>query len=153
MTALKKLNKELKKNKKLNEYKTMFAHKQMVFACSKVALIFNEDVSVDVLYKMEVKLIGVKKDINMFKEAMKDLTKITNKNIKWDVFAEFLWYLYQTSTYYKDTKKGIKNIFNDDTFIKLNSLKRNAYQRWIDSLDKTDAQYNVRIRKVIKELT
>ena len=153
MTALKNLNKEFKKNNKLEEYKEKFAHKQMFFACSKVALIFKEDVSIDYLYEMEVNLIDTKKDINMFKVAMKELSKITNKNINWDIFAEYLWYLYQTSTYYKDIKKDIINIFNEETFIKLNSLKRDAYQVWIDSLDKADPEYNVRIRKVIKELT
>ena len=153
MTKLKQISKELKKVKALKAYNHIFKHKQMKYASSKALLIFNPKASIKILVSMEYKLMKEKKDKKMFINNMKVLSKNTNGNIDWKVFGEFLWYLFQTSTYYKDIKLNIKNIYSKDNFIEINSKKRDVYQKWIDSLDKKDPHYNTKIRQILKELT
>ena len=153
MTKLKQVSKELKKVKGLKDYNNMFKHKQMKFACSKTLLIFNPKVKLKTLVSLEYTLLKEKKNKKMFLNNMQVLSKNTEGNIDWKAFGEFLWYLYQTSTYYKDIKNNVKNIYSEDNFIELNSKKRDAYQKWMDSLDRKDPQYNAKIRQILKELT
>lgn len=138
MTRLKATKKLLKQNKQWDAYKKKFTHKQMRLAISKIALIFNNELTSEVLYKKEEQMLKAAKDKkeNMFLEVFADFNKLTKtEKINWSEFAKYFWYVYQTSTYYKDKARGRANVFNKKNYVEMNQAKRKHYNEWIMSID------------------
>lgn len=149
MKLLKQIKSNLKEQKKLKEYDRVFKHKQMKFLVTKIALVFSDDINIDKFTKLEIKLSESKKGPDMFSESIKTLEEETKYKADWKSFANFLWFIYQTSTYYRDLKKGMENVYVDN-IIKINEKRRNIYNTWMESLAKDDSQFNHKITQVSK---
>ena len=155
MSTLKKLKlvkKEFKKTKLLKEYKNKFTHKDMRFIFSYVSLTFNKESNIDELVNVEVQLAKVKQGPKMFVKAFSSLSKTTDKNIDWKSFGEFMWYIFQTSTYWKDSKKDIKNLYTKKNFIEMNEKKRILYNNWMRSIPTSTSDYNQLLMDVMKRV-
>ena len=155
MSTLKKLKlikKELRKAKVLNEHNERFAHKDMRLIFSYVSITFKEDADIASLVKTEIELTKVKIGPKMFVKAFSSLSKTTDKNIDWKSFGEFMWFIFQTSTYWKDSKKGIKNIFNKKNFVDKNKQKRDLYNNWMRSIPTSTPDYNQKLMNVMKRV-
>ena len=152
MKKLKLVKKELKKAKVLKEHNKRFAHKDMRLIFSYVSLVFNDDADIELMVKTEIELTNVKIGPKMFVKAFSSLSKTTNKNIDWKSFGEFMWFIFQTSTYWKDSKKGIKNLFNKKNFIDKNEQKRVLYNNWMRSIPTSTPDYNQKLMDVMKRV-
>ena len=149
MKQLKEIKNKLIKNDLWKEYSQKFTHKQMKLISTKIALIFNKNIKVQDFYEIEKELIVVKKNKFMFLETFNKISYKTNYSCDWKSFSIFLWYIYQTSTYYKDKKKKIDNIFIDNT-IKMNQEKRKYFYLFMNSLDMRDDYFNDKIISILK---
>lgn len=155
MKSLKAIKRLLKQNKQWSEYKKKYAHKQMRLVSSKIALIYNQDLSLEELYKLEVMALEAKKvnEEKMFEDLYFELDKMVNRPyIDWESFGRYMWYTYQTSTYWKDVKKKRPNVFNSRNYIEQNAIKREYYSKWLQSIDLSIEGANDRIIKVQKEV-
>lgn len=150
MTNLKQVKHQLKTNNLLKEYNLKFAHKQMKFLCSKIAIIFKEDIDVDTLYSLETSVLKSKLNKDIYAEAMNILKNKISKKVDWKSLGAYLWFQLQTSTYYKDAKNKIKNTYNESNYIKLNSDKRDAWQDFIDSLENNYTHFNLLVIAILK---
>ena len=90
MKLLNQVKNNLKKQKKLKEYKVVFKHHQMKFLITKIALIFVEKISIEKFAKLEINLYQSKKGIDMFVESIKILEIETKYKADWNSFAKFL---------------------------------------------------------------
>ena len=145
----------LKQNQKWKLVKEKYKHKQMRLVFSKIALIFNPNIEINKLIEGESKMLEAKKDQQetMFLNIFSQFEKITNEKANWKSFAKYLWYVFQTSTYWKDKKQNIENIFIKNNYIKMNQTKRKYLFEWMHSMDVSDSNYNHRITRTLKELT
>lgn len=150
MKNLKMIKKYLKQNKFWSLYKEKFKHKQMKFAITKIAFIVDKNVSKETLIKMELAALNSNKDKNMYVESFKIFSNKINYKADWKSFGEFMWYIYQTSTYYKDIKKNIKNVYNETNINFINETRRKLYGTWLHSMDKTDDLFNEKIINISK---
>lgn len=155
MSKLKAIKKLLKQNKQWSEYKKKYAHKQMRLVSSRVSLIYKEDLTVEKLYALEVKMLEAKKadEEEMFLEVFKNFNDFLEvPKVDWKAFAKYLWYVYQTSTYWKDSKKKRPNTFNTKNYIEKNQIKRAYYSKWVESIDLSIPGANERLTRVMKEV-
>lgn len=150
MKQLKQIKDNLKTNNELKRYKNIFKHRQMRFATTKIALIFNKNISAIKFYEIEKELINTPKDERMFKNAFLKMEKAINYKANWESLGKFMWYQYQASIYYKDIKNKTPNIFNKENMIKMNEIKRTFYSEWLHSLSKDDISFNKKIIQVSK---
>ena len=152
MKKLKQVKKQLKKDKVIKEYNKIFIHKDMKLIFSYVSLTFNNTSDIAFLVKAETDLTKVKQGPKMFVKAFSSLSKTTDKNIDWKSFGEFMWFIFQTSTYWKDSKKGIKNTFNKKNFIDKNEQKRILFNNWMRSIPTSTPDYNQKLMDVMKRV-
>lgn len=150
MKQSKQIKKLLKTKGKWEEYKNVFTHKQMRLATSKIALVFNEKISINKLTKIELDLMSSEKNSKMFDNAFKELSLLVNYKADWKSLGKFMWYQYQTSTYYKDIKVGVKNIYNPNNIIEINEKRRGFYLKWLHSIGMNDSLFNEKIIQVSK---
>lgn len=150
MKQSKQIKNLLKTNGKWEEYKKAFSHKQMRLATSRIAFAFNNKISIDKLAKIEIELMKSEKKSNMFDEAFKEISKLVNYKADWKSLGKFMWYQYQTSTYYKDIKKGTKNTYNPNNIIEINEKRRDFYLKWLHSIGMDDSLFNEKIIQVSK---
>ena len=150
MKNLKKAKKQIRKKRLLKEYNKKFRHKQMKFVCSKIALIFDKDINVDILFQLEMSVLKSKLNQNVYGDSMQVFKMNINKKVDWQSLGLYLWFQLQTSTYYKDEKKGNVNIYNKENYIQLNSKKRDAWQLFIDTLEDNYNHFNKKVIKILK---
>ncbi len=150
MHKLKRIKKMFKQQNLWNIYKHKFAHKQMKLLFSKITLIFVPDASVEWLYENEKKMLGQTKNSEMFKDVFMTISLINHDQYDWHAFGLFVWFIYQTSTFYQDQKHGIKNIFNKQNYVMQNAQKRHYYHLWLQSLDPTVDNYNILVKQVLQ---
>ena len=148
MKKIRKIKKKFKR-KELKIYNSLFKHRQMKFAISKILLACNKNIDVKDLYNIEKSMIDINKDNKMFNLAFANANKISKINADWKSFSEFMWYAYQTSTYYKDIKKNINNVYNKENFVEINNIKRKKYLLWLHSLPK-EKDFNFIVIKIGK---
>ncbi len=145
MRKLKQIKKQIKSEGEWKKYKNVFRHKQMRLIFSEVALLLNPEINLKFLMDCEISLLSFEKGPKMFVETFKTLNDRVTFKCDWEMFAHFLWFVYQTSTYWKDTKKKKTNIFTKDNYLEVNQQKRDCYQKWIDSIDKENKMFNTYI--------
>lgn len=149
---MKKIN-EVKKlfNKfEMDEYKKRFSHRQMRFVCSKIVLLFKDNVFANELEAIEKSLLKEKVDRDLFKEAFEMIDKIIDNGADWASLGQYMWYAYQTSRFFKDAKNKNENVYTKANSVKLNELRRQLYGKWMHSLNKEDARFNNKIMAVAK---
>lgn len=153
MTKLKEIKIILKSSKNWRKYKHKFHHKQMQFLFSKIVLIFQPDIDINKLAKQEILMLNTdKKDGDaMFLKIFENMQEFTGVKANWEEFAKFIWYVYQTSTYWKDSRKNIPNVFNKKNYIEKNRIKREHYYHWLYSMDIKE-NFNNNVIKVLKEV-
>jgi len=134
------------------EYKNKFKHKSMRFIISYIILLYRPSMPIDDLVTIEKQLISKNKNIKMFDDAFIEVKKITKKDFNWESLSKFMWYAYQTSTYYKDIKKGITNIYTLDNFIEINAIKIKLFSEWLTSIPVTEEKYNFNIRSFMSKV-
>lgn len=149
MKKLKKIKNKLKENNQWKKYKKIFIHKQTRFFISKIILIYKKAIDVDILYKWEKSFLNTNINQNMFEKVFSEFKQIYS-NGDWFSFSKMLWYIYQISRFYKDKRNKIKNIYINGNIIELNKMKKNYYVKWLESLDKTEKDFNDKIIKVNK---
>ncbi|MCK5867559.1 MAG: hypothetical protein KAG14_04100 [Mycoplasmataceae bacterium] len=147
MNQLKQIKNNLKQKKVLKNYNSTFKHKQMRFLLTKLSLIFIDKIDEEIFTELEIKLHQNEKSSKMFIESIDILKKQTKYKADWNSFSKFLWYVYQTSTYYNDSKKNIKNVYTNK-IIKTNEIRRNLYNTWMESMAEYDLDFNEKIIKV-----
>ena len=152
MQKLNQVKSHLKSNGVYKEYKNAFKHKQLRFALTKIALTFNESIHAIDLSKLEMELLKQNKDKDMFIKPMETLNKLVNYKANWKELGKFMWYAYQTSTYFTDRKINVPNIYNGNDNIKVNATKRKHYLKWMHSVDSRDDEFNNKIIKVLKQV-
>lgn len=152
MKKIKKIKKVLKKEKLWITYCQKFRHKQMKFIFSKIALILKLDLNIDILMTYEKKMMhsNIQKKEDMFLNVFQDMGKLTEIKADWESFAKFLFYIYQTSSFFYDRKKKIKNVFLQNEVIEMNQIKRNHYDKWLFSLDQIKPDFNLIVTKILK---
>ncbi|WKX02208.1 hypothetical protein [Candidatus Mycoplasma mahonii] len=150
MTKLKEIKKLLKQSHKYRAYKKKFQHKDMKLLFSNVALTFNAKIETDILIQEELKLADEVNGPKMFLHSFKKLSKYTNKKIDWESFGHFVWYIYQTSTYWKN--KSGSNIFTKENYVEQNEIKRHYFYNWLESIPPQTASYNLKIKEVMKRV-
>ncbi len=134
------------------EYKNKFKHKSMRFIISYIILLYAPSIPINDLVTIERQLISKNKNIKMFDDAFIEVKKITKKDFNWESLSKFMWYAYQTSTYYKDIKKGISNIYTLDNFIEINAIKIKLFSEWLTSIPVTEEKYNFNIRSFMSKV-
>lgn len=149
MQKLKKIKKMLKQEKLWSIYKHKFSHKQMQLLFSKISLIFVPNVEIDWLFENEKKILSQTKNHTMFIEVFQQLSILNKDKYDWKAFGAFVWFVYQTSSFYQDQKHGIKNIFNEHNLIQQNAQKRHFYYLWLQSIDPSLENYNTLIKQVL----
>ncbi len=152
MTNLKQVKSELKAQKLMKQYNKKFKNKDMKFLFTFVALAYNDSIKLNFLVKEEKDLMNKKNDQSMFVSSYKKLNKYTNDEILWDEFGIFIWYIFQTSTYWKDKRKKKENIFKDGNFVKVNQEKRNHYNAWLQSIPADFEDQNEKLIKVLRKV-
>lgn len=154
MMKLKEIKKQLIAQDKWLSYKDKYKHPQMKFVFSKVALIFNADLTVEELMPFELEMLKASKEKKeeMFIPIFKKLRNITNVKADWKAFGQFMWYAFQTSTYWKDSKKGIANIYTKRNLITVNQVKRDLFNDWLHSIDHKTENYNELIIETLKKV-
>lgn len=148
MKQLNLIKRKLKKDKVWNDYKTKFKHKQMRFVVSKIASVFVKNININKFHKIEKSLIETPNGEDMFDEAFRQLSREIKYKADWESLGKFMWYAYQTSTFYTDQKAGIKNIYTLENSIELNDIKREHFLKWLHSVDNTDDKFNNKIMEV-----
>lgn len=152
MKEIKQVKKMLKQRNEWQNYKDTFKHKQIRFALSKISLTFNHLLKPSELLKIELLALKAEKNSEMFKEAFKEISKVVDYKANWDALGKFMWYAFQTSTYFNDKKKGVENIYDSELHVEINAKKRAHYMTWMHSVDTTDDYFNDKIIKVLNQL-
>lgn len=154
MTKLKEIKKELIAQNKWQSYKAKYKHPQMKFIFSKIALIFNPDLSSKALVSFEIEMIETNKDKKeeMFVNVFKKMKTLTNVKANWNAFGKFMWFVFQTSTYWQDTKKNINNVYTKRNYITVNQTKRDLFNEWLHSIDPHTQNYNDLIVETLKKV-
>lgn len=150
MNKLSQIKKQIKKEKNWKAYKVRFEHKQMKFLFSKIALLLDDEINLKFLHDQELKLVNVEISNEMFIEVFKSLEDKIDFKCNWELFGKFIWFVYQTSTYWKDSKKNNHNIFTPENHLELNQTKRDLYQQWIKSIDKKNRYFNTSVIAISK---
>lgn len=151
----KKLNK-VKKNLILDQdwikYLKKFRHHQMRLLASKIALIYNINIKVIDLLKIEKLMLDASKNKHpeMFVPIFIYLGILTKTKANWNAFGRFIFYIFQTSTFYHDSRFRKTNIFNKKNIIERNFEKREYFYSWLHSLDIAEKDFNKRIIQVQK---
>lgn len=148
------LKKFLKQNGYWSNYKELYKHRQMKFVASKIALIFDRSLSINELVELELKMMDVKinKGENMFKNVFGNFEKLVVVKGDWASFSKMMFYIYQTSTYWRDKKNNVENVFTGDNYVEINAIKRNYYYQWLNSLDLKLRDYNILIIEVMRRI-
>jgi len=152
MKELKQLKNKLKQDNLWSIYKKKFNDKSMRLILSYIILIYKPSTSIDEMIEIEKELITKKNDESMFNSVFIKVKEITNKNFDWESFGKFMWYVYQTSTYYKDIKKNVKNIYTTENFIQINKIKTNLFFKWLQSIPVNEEKYNFNIRLIMSRV-
>lgn len=152
MKSLKIVKKILKQKKIWKLYKQKFRHDQMRFLTSKILLIFNDTISPKILVENEILLLKSIKDEKMFVSVFETFNNLAKNNYNWQAFGLFIWYVYQTSTFYYDQKHKIKNVYDEFNYLQRNNQKRQFYYQWLESIDPGTKNYNYLIKKVLKQV-
>lgn len=154
MKKLKEIKKHLIIQNKWLSYKEKYKHPQMKLIFSKVALIFNPDLSIKELVSFELEMLEANKEKKdeMFVPIFKKLRNLTNVKADWKAFGKFMWFVFQTSTYWKDEKKGINNIYTKRNYITVNQTKRDLFNEWLHSIDHNTNNYNDLIIETLKKV-
>ena len=147
---MKRIKNSFKEQKLLKEYKQKYKHKQMVFMFSNIMLTLNENADVEKLIEVEKELLRKEISEDMFEVYALRGKEISGMDLDWESFSKFIWYVFQTSTYYSDIKKGKHNIYNVENYIELNSTKRKLYFNFIHSIDKNLEGYNDKIMRILE---
>ena len=142
------LTKNIKKNPNYNEYKGFFFHKNTRFIISYIySYFYNNELSnekIEHIEKIEykfLKLNNIKKFSIIFNE-LNSLLPPEYKSVRWNDLGNYFFYVWQSSRFYHDKKKNIKNIYDTGEYIKLNVEKRNYFYLWIVSIKKIDKDFN-----------
>jgi len=144
------IKKYLKRKNLYHAYKKFFVHRATRFSFTWIISFFNKDLSDEIIKQIseyEFELTKCK-DKKQFANIFSKITSFTPKKysaVCWDEFGIYFYYVWQTSRYYYDKKHSKKNIFISNDYIKLNSLKRNHFYNWVDSLKKCDKNFNTLI--------
>ena len=152
MKELKQLKNKLKQDNLWSIYKKKFNDKSMRLILSYIILIYKPSTSIDEMIEIEKELITKKNDESMFNSVFIKVKEITNKNFDWESFGKFMWYVYQTSTYYKDIKKNVENIYTTENFIQINKIKTNLFFKWLQSIPVNEEKYNFNIRLIMSRV-
>lgn len=146
---LRAIKKQLKQQGLYKKYKTQFKHKQMKLLISKIVLIFNSEADIIHLFELEKSLIEKEVNEKMFDETLLSFESLTGKKANWALFSIFLFYVYQTSTFWRDMKKGVKNVYSLSNYNELNLKKRQAYNAWFKSME-IDLDFNSKLIQVLR---
>ncbi len=152
MNKLRSVKKGLKRNHVWKQYKKMYKHKQMRFLFSNVALILKPEIDLNELIEVEKNLAIVEKDPEMFVKEFLKLKTLTKTKFDWSSFGEFVYYVFQTSTYWRDSKKGITNAFTKENYIEMNETKRKTYNKWLHSIPTTTDNYNDLLTSIMRRV-
>ena len=152
MKKLKQIKNKLKDDNLWIEYKNKFKHKSMRLIVSYIILKYKPTASIEELVNIEKKLIKVKKGKGMFCDSFIEVKEITSLDFNWESFGNFMWYVYQTSTYYKDAKKNKKNIYTLENFIEINKIKTKLFFQWLSSIPIDQKEYNLNIRAIMSKV-
>lgn len=142
MNKSKQIKAQIKNLKLWRKYKKKFQHPQMRLLFSRIALTLDPEINLKFLLDKEMFLIEVEKSPEMFVEIYESLSSIASFKCDWTVFGKFIWYIYQTSTYWKDARKKRVNVFTKENYLEQNQIKRELYQEWLDSIDKSNRSFN-----------
>ena len=154
MKVLKEVKRQLINSGEWEYYQDNYEHKQMKFIFSKVALIFNKDLTADVLFEYEQKMAHIdktKKELT-FVDIFKKMKTLTSVKADWEAFGKFMWYVYQTSTYWKDDARNIPNVYTKRNYITINQIKRDLFNDWLHSIDHHVENYNYLIVNTLKKV-
>ena len=132
MKKWKQVSKVFKKEKLIKEYKSRFKYNQLRFAFSKIAFAYSEKVDYKELVKIEKEILKMNKTEVSFSNIYKKMHLLLDNDWKWEEFGKFMFFIYQTSLYWKDKRK--KNIFNKENFIEKNEMKRKHFNNWLSSI-------------------
>lgn len=152
MQKLKTIKKQLKNDNLWKSYKQKFKHKQMHLLFSKITLIFVPDANENWLIQQEKNLLNQEKNSLMFVETFNKINTLKLADYDWKSFGHFIWYVYQTSTFYHDQKHGKKNLFNEKNYVEKNAEKRHYYYAWLESISPTIFNYNNLIKQVLNKV-
>lgn len=155
MSELKLVKKKLQAHQKWKQYKKLFAHPQMRLLITKIAYDIRPEhlaSGIEQVARIEESLIDAEKNEEMFATAFLKLGSFLQRPWAWDILGRAVWYCYQTSTYWKDVKKDIPNIYNKENFVQLNDLKRKAIQHWIHSIPRTTVDFNIIVTNMLKRI-
>lgn len=126
-----------KKENQLKKYKKIFSNKQMQFFLSKLDFIFNKDQSdINYLFEIEKRLMN---NFWLEQEWINIILNLSNKwldefsSIDWKSFAKYIFYIYNYSEFY-NKKSQLNNLYSIDNFVEINDVKKNHYDKWIESL-------------------
>lgn len=150
---VKKIKKILKKEKLLNQYNSQFKNKQMKFLLSKIALLFNEELEISTLTKLEIELLKRERNFQFFEKFILEIkrkAKYNYTNAKWKSFSIYLFYIYQISTFFYDQKNNLKNIYTFENFTTLNDEKREYFGDFTESLMSLNIDFNLWIKQILK---
>lgn len=150
MNKLSQIKKQIKKEKLWKAYKARFEHKQMKLLFSKIALLLDGEINLKFLHDQELKLVDAEISNEMFIDIFKSFEDKIDFKSNWELFGKFIWFVFQTSTYWKDSKAGKHNIFTPENHFELNQIKRDLYQQWIKSIDKKNKDFNTKVIAISK---
>ncbi|MCU4117309.1 hypothetical protein N8G13_02435 [Mycoplasma zalophi] len=157
---IKKINNNIRKlklllytNPKSLKYISRFKHKQMQFLVSKIFLLFESSLSLNELIKIEYELLEKNFLKDMYVDIFMDNKSTFNEqfiNCKWESFAKFLYYIFQTSTYFYDKKHKVPNIFIIGGETTMNEEKRRLFNEFSESLEKASSNFNFYVKQILK---
>ncbi len=147
-----KTKKILKNENRLKEYNKLFAIKETRFLLTQIIGILNPEADAQETAKLEKNL--VKNDPMMFIEGSKKITQIahnkTYKDADWESFGKYLYFVFQTGVFYKNKKNGVKNIFINANYNKLNIEKKMLFNDFVESVKPLSTNHNDFIIKILK---
>lgn len=152
MSKIKRVKKDIKKNKNYKLYKSIFKNKQIRFYLTKLSIIFNSSLSIGELSKLENSLLNKQTQV-VFVDSLLNLSKTFDSkfcNLNWDSLGVVFWYSFQTSLYYNKKRKA-ECIFTEENYIELNSIKREKFSEWLESFyDLKYLDFNSYVIKVLE---
>lgn len=153
---IQKVKNHLKQNGSYQDYKNIFAHKQMQFLLTKINHIFNDQPQASDTLDLEINLIKTFNNPNGWIEAINQLSFKWNEKwhqINWSSFGHFLYYIYHYSLYYVK-KTTVEKIYTQANFIELNDQKIFYYNQWIKSMYDSHItdfnQYVIAVLRLVK---
>ncbi len=144
MNIKSRTKKLLKQNNIWKEYKDKFPDYQMRYIASIIAEHKNPDVTDKELLELE-KSVLKKEDDKMYDQVCRKL--LNQKGVDWRSLSYFLFYTYQTSTFYRDRSINKENIFILNDPYELNIHKKVYWNNFVLTMDD-----NVLIRKILKRI-